>query len=153
MPAQPGNYCWIGDLRFVGRSDRCDACFCDRVQIMRTASNSSWWRAAIPAFVWLRSYQRAWVQLDLVAGVTLAAYLLSAALGDASLANLPPQAGLYACLFAGVIFWIFWGSRFTAVFVYFALFVVIWLSLLGGLRGGRVPCSLVRAAHCPFGGA
>jgi SulP family sulfate permease len=39
---------------------------------------------------------------DLVAGLVLAAYLLPAGLGDASLAGLPPEAGLYACLFAGL---------------------------------------------------
>jgi MFS superfamily sulfate permease-like transporter len=34
---------------------------------------------------------------DIVAGITLAAYLLRAGLSDVSLANLPPQAGLSAC--------------------------------------------------------
>jgi MFS superfamily sulfate permease-like transporter len=33
---------------------------------------------------------------DLIAGITLAAYLLPSGLGDASLANLPPEAGLSA---------------------------------------------------------
>ena len=37
----------------------------------------------------------------------------SRSLGDASLANLPPEAGLYACLFGGLVFWIFCGSRQT----------------------------------------
>ena len=87
------------------------------------------WEKAVPAFRWLRSYQRDWFCLDLVAGVTLAAYLLPAALGDASLANLPPQAGLYACLFGGLIFWIFCGSRYTAVSVTSALSLVIGVSL------------------------
>jgi sulfate permease, SulP family len=45
----------------------------------------------IPALRWLPIYQRSWLRGDFVAGVTLAAYLLPAALGDASLANLPPQ--------------------------------------------------------------
>ena len=45
---------------------------------------------------------------DLIAGVTLAGYLLPAGIGDASLAGLPPEAGLYACLFAGLMFWLFW---------------------------------------------
>jgi SulP family sulfate permease len=62
-----------------------------------TASGNTWWERALPAVVWLRSYKLSWFRLDLVAGVTLAAYLLPAALADASLANLPPQAGLYAC--------------------------------------------------------
>src|SRR3954453_18981157 len=75
------------------------------------------WETAFPAVTWLRSYDRSWFRLDLLAGVTLAAYLLPAALGDASLANLPPEVGLYACLFGGLIFWIFCGSRYTVVSV------------------------------------
>src|SRR2546423_2262302 len=97
MPAQPGNYCWIGDLRFVGRSDRCGVCFCDRVQIMRTASNSSWWRAAIPAFVWLRSYQRAWVQLDLVCRLLLEKKKREDEARDDAAAHRQPERGERRC--------------------------------------------------------
>ena len=61
------------------------------------------------AFTWLRNYQTAWLAADVIAGITLSAYLLPSAIGDASLANLPPQAGLYACLFSGLVFWIFCG--------------------------------------------
>ena len=42
----------------------------------------------IPALTWLRTYDKAWLRADVVAGVTLAAYLLPGGLGDASLANL-----------------------------------------------------------------
>src|SRR5262249_12362356 len=45
-----------------------------------------------PAVGWLRSYQRAWLGADLIAGLTLAAYLLPSGIGDASLAGLPAQA-------------------------------------------------------------
>lgn len=55
----------------------------------------------LPDLGWLRTYDRAWLRGDVVAGVTLAAYLSPVGLGDASLANLPPDAGLYACLFGG----------------------------------------------------
>jgi hypothetical protein len=44
--------------------------------------------ALLPVFDWLRRYDRNWLRGDVVAGITLAAYLLPAALGDASLANL-----------------------------------------------------------------
>src|SRR4029453_4099382 len=54
---------------------------------------------------WMRGYSAANLQPDVVAGITLAAYLLPAAIADASLAGLPPQAGLYACLFRGLVFW------------------------------------------------
>ena len=90
----------------------------------------------IPALTWLRTYDRAWLRSDVLAGVTLAAYLLPAALGDASLANLPSQAGLYACLFGGLIFWIFCGSRYTAVSVTSAISLVIGASL-GEITGGN----------------
>ena len=92
---------------------------------------------SIPALIWLRSYDRRWLRGDVLAGVTLAAYLLPAALGDASLANLPPETGLYACLFAGLIFWIFCGSRYTAVSVTSAIALVIGSSL-GEISGGDI---------------
>ena len=86
-------------------------------------------RISPSVFTWMRSYQLAWFAGDVFAGVTLAAYLLPAAIGDASLANLPPQAGLYACLFSGCVFWIFCGSRFTSVTVTSAISLVIGVSL------------------------
>jgi high affinity sulfate transporter 1 len=99
-------------------------------------NDKTWWEKAFPAAEWLRSYQHAWFRLDLLAGVTLAAYLLPAALGDASLANLPPEAGLYACLFGGLVFWIFCGSRQTAISVTSAIALVIGSSL-GEITGGN----------------
>src|SRR3989442_7723831 len=90
----------------------------------------------IPAFTWLRAYDRGWLRGDVLAGITLAAYLLPAALGDASLANLPPEAGLYACLFGGLVFWIFCGSRYTAASVTSAISLVIGSSL-AQMTGGN----------------
>lgn len=89
----------------------------------------------VPAFGWLRSYQPSWLRGDVVAGITLAAYLLPAALGDASLANLPPEAGLYACLFGGLVFWLFCSSRHTAITVTSAISLLVGASL-GGIAGG-----------------
>lgn len=89
----------------------------------------------IPALGWLRSYQPGWLRGDVVAGITLAAYLLPAALGDASLANLPPQAGLYACLFGGLVFWLFCSSRYTAISVTSAISLLVGASL-GEIAGG-----------------
>ncbi len=89
----------------------------------------------IPALQWLRDYNRTWLRGDVVAGITLAAYLLPAALGDASLANLRPEAGLYACLFSGLVFWLFCSSRHTAVTVTSAISLLIGASL-GEIAGG-----------------
>jgi high affinity sulfate transporter 1 len=84
----------------------------------------------------LRDYKRDWVRGDALAGITLAAYLLPAALGDATLANLPPETGLYACLFGGLLFWIFCGSRYTVVSVTSAISLVVGASL-GEITGGN----------------
>jgi high affinity sulfate transporter 1 len=99
---------------------------------MSSASRVRW----IPALIWLRVYNRSWLRSDVIAGITLAAYLLPAALGDASLANLPPQAGLYACLFGGFVFWLFCSSRYTAASVTSAISLVIGSSL-GEITGGN----------------
>jgi len=84
---------------------------------------------------WLRGYRRAWVRPDLVAGFTLAAYLLPSSLGDATLAGLPPETGLYACLFSGLVFWALCGSRHTSVTVTSGISLLMGSSL-GALAGG-----------------
>ena len=99
------------------------------------AAAGSRWRGILPAARWLRSYDPTWLRGDVAAGVTLAAYLLPAALGDASLAGLPPEAGLYACLFGGLVFWLLCSSRHTAVSVTSAISLLVGSSL-GGLAGG-----------------
>jgi high affinity sulfate transporter 1 len=93
------------------------------------------WSNIFLALTWLRAYQPQWLRADLIAGVTLAAYLMPAGLADASLANLPPEAGLYACLFSGLVFWLFCSSRHTAITVTSAISVLVGASL-GDLAGG-----------------
>src|ERR1043166_4926313 len=94
-----------------------------------------WLRTLLPVFNWLPTYQGQWLRADLIAGVTLAAYLMPAGLADASLANVPPEAGLYACLFSGLVFWLFCSSRHTAITVTSAISVLVGASL-GDLAGG-----------------
>src|SRR5438046_2632794 len=62
---------------------------------------------------------------------------MPAGLADASLANVPPEAGLYACLFSGLVFWLFCSSQHTAVTVTSAISVLVGASL-GDLAGGDV---------------
>ncbi|HEY2558712.1 MAG TPA: SulP family inorganic anion transporter [Caldimonas sp.] len=83
----------------------------------------------LPALGWLGALRGSTLRGDAIAGITLAAYLLPAGLGDASLANLPPQAGLYACLFSGLLFWLFCSSRHTTVTVTSAISVLLGSSL------------------------
>ncbi len=89
----------------------------------------SGWARWVPAFRWLPDYQPGWLRADLVAGITLAAYLIPAGIGDASLASLPPQAGLYACLFSGLVFWLFCSSKHTVITVTSAISLLMGSSL------------------------
>lgn len=91
--------------------------------------------SVLPAAKWLPSMSVSGLRGDVVAGITLAAYLVPAGLGDASLAGLPPQAGLYACLFSGLLFWLFCGSRHTAITVTSAISILMGTSL-GTLADG-----------------
>jgi sulfate permease, SulP family len=100
----------------------------------------------MPARAWLAAYDRTWLRADVAAGVTLAAYLLPAAIGDASLAGLPPQAGLYACLFGGLVFWLFCSSRQTVVTITSAISLLIGATL-GEMSGGD-PARQAALAAC-----
>ena len=93
----------------------------------------------MPAAGWLRAYEPRWLRADFIAGLTLAAYLLPAGLGDASLANLPPEAGLYACLFSGLVFWLFCSSRHTSITITSAISL-----LLGATLGEIAGCDSSR---------
>ena len=103
----------------------------------KMAQKSSALVRTMPAIGWLGKISATSLRGDVVAGITLAAYLLPAGLGDASLANLPPEAGLYACLFSGLLFWLFCSSRHTSITVTSAISVLTGASL-GTLAGGDV---------------
>ncbi len=113
---------------------------------------------ALPALRWLPEYRAEWLRPDLIAGLTLAAYLLPAGIGDASLAGLPPEAGLYACLFSGLIFWLFCSSKHTVVTVTSALSLLVGASV-GELSAGDparhaalAACvALIVSRHCVRG--
>jgi high affinity sulfate transporter 1 len=89
----------------------------------------------LPAAGWLPTLNAAALRADVVAGITLAAYLLPAGIADASLADLPPEAGLYACLFSGLVFWLFCSARHTTITVTSAISVLMGTSI-GTIAGG-----------------
>jgi len=67
----------------------------------------------IPASEWLRSYEAGSFKNDLVAGLSLAAFVIPESLAYASLAQLPPVTGLYCYLAAGIAYALF-GTQPTA---------------------------------------
>ena len=58
---------------------------------------------AIPIVTWAPAYRRAWLRSDILAALAVWAVLVPQALAYASLARVPPQAGLYAALAASGI--------------------------------------------------
>lgn len=62
-------------------------------------------------FTLLRGYKPAWLRGDLVAGVTVAAIAIPESLGYASIAGMPPQAGLYCALLPPLLFALIASSR------------------------------------------
>ncbi|MGW5718623.1 SulP family inorganic anion transporter [Amycolatopsis sp. NPDC003865] len=54
--------------------------------------------AVLPGLARLRHYRRSWLRGDVVAGVTVAAYLVPQVMAYAEVAGLPPVAGLWAAL-------------------------------------------------------
>ena len=79
----------------------------------------------VPAFGWLRTYTTRRFGLDLLAGLSLAAFVIPESLAYASLAQLPPVTGLYCYLVAGIAYALFGTSRQLAVGPTSALAIVI----------------------------
>ena len=107
---------------------------------MKTKSDGerSWSKllsSTLPIVRWLPQYQRSWLRSDMVAGLTLAAYAIPVSVAYASLAGLPPQAGLYCYLLGGVVYAAFGTSRHLAIGPTSAISILIG-SALGTLSAG-----------------
>jgi SulP family sulfate permease len=63
----------------------------------------------VPALDWLTHYRRAWLRGDVVAALTTWALVVPQAIAYAQIADLPPQAGLFAA-FAGLLSYALLGS-------------------------------------------
>ncbi|MGX1541522.1 SulP family inorganic anion transporter [Streptomyces adustus] len=73
------------------------------------------WRWLAPGLVALLGYRRSWLSGDLLAGVTVAAYLVPQVMAYAGVAGLPPVAGLWAILPALALYAVFGSSRLLSV--------------------------------------
>src|SRR6478752_1778709 len=89
---------------------------------------------------WLRDHTGPSLRLDLIAGLSLAAFAIPESLAYASLADLPPISGLYCYLVAGIAYALFGTSRQLAVGPTSALAIAVAASIaaLGGGDTARV---------------
>ncbi|WIY00462.1 sulfate permease [Amycolatopsis mongoliensis] len=70
---------------------------------------------ALPGLARLRRYRRAWLRGDVVAGVTVAAYLVPQVMAYAEVAGLPPVAGLWASIGPLAVYALLGSSRQMSV--------------------------------------
>ncbi|MEU5266845.1 sulfate permease [Amycolatopsis sp. NPDC021455] len=71
--------------------------------------------AVLPGLTRLRHYRRAWLRGDVVAGVTVAAYLVPQVMAYAEVAGLPPAAGLWAAVGPLAVYALLGSSRQLSV--------------------------------------
>jgi SulP family sulfate permease len=70
---------------------------------------SDGWIRFWPAWSWLSIYQKGWLRLDIIAGLTAAAVVIPKAMAYATIAGLPLQVGLYTA-FAPMLIYAFFGT-------------------------------------------
>ncbi|WP_406053973.1 SulP family inorganic anion transporter [Kribbella sp. NBC_00889] len=70
-----------------------------------------WWQEYVPAVGVARSYERAWLPKDIVAGLVLSALLVPQGMAYAELAGLPPVTGLYTSILCLLGYAVFGPSR------------------------------------------
>jgi sulfate permease, SulP family len=68
-----------------------------------------------PITNWARNYNKDWLRPDIIAGITVGAFLIPESIAYVSLANLPPEVGLYSAMVAVLVYVIFGTSRQLSV--------------------------------------
>jgi len=70
---------------------------------------------ALPGVAQLAGYQRSWLRGDVLAGITVAAYVVPQVMAYAGVAGLPPVVGLWAILLPLAAYAVFGSSRTLSV--------------------------------------
>lgn len=73
------------------------------------------WMRYIPILSWLPRYDRSWLTVDAIAGLTLWGLVVPEAMAYAGIAGLPPQAGLYTLVASLLIYALLGTSRHLVV--------------------------------------
>jgi SulP family sulfate permease len=72
-------------------------------------------KSFLPILTWLQGYDRSWLRWDLVAALTVWALFVPEGMAYATLAGVPPEAGLYAAPLAAIAYAVFGTSRHITV--------------------------------------
>src|ERR1035438_2001507 len=69
------------------------------------------WLRCLPGLTLFRTYRRAWLRADALAGVSVCVVMIPSVIAYAGLLGLPPQHGLYAALVPLLVYPFFGSSR------------------------------------------
>jgi SulP family sulfate permease len=98
-------------------------------------------RKLVPVIDWLPGYKIADFKWDIIAGATLAFFVIPTSMAYATIAGLPPQTGIYCYVFAGLLYFIFGSSRHLAIGPTSAISIVVATSI--GTMAGPDPSKAV----------
>jgi SulP family sulfate permease len=73
------------------------------------------WQRLVPGIAQFRGYRRSWLRGDLLAGVTVAAYLIPQVMAYAKIAGLPPVVGLWTAIGPLAVYAVLGSSRQLSV--------------------------------------
>ena len=99
----------------------------------------------IPIFEWMREYQKDWLRLDVVAGLTAAAVVIPKAMAYATIAGLPVQVGIYTAFLPLIIYALLGTSRVLSVSTTATLAILVGAQLSEVVPGAD-PASLLKAS-------
>ncbi len=104
---------------------------------------------------WIRGYQRGWLRGDLIAGITVTAYLVPQAMANAKLAGVPAEVGLWAAVGALVGYTLVGSGRLLTLGPESAA-ALMTATTLAAVPPGQRPAfaaalALAIAAWCAFG--
>jgi len=99
----------------------------------------------IPVPEWMRAYQKDWIRLDVVAGLTAAAVVIPKAMAYATIAGLPVQVGLYTAFLPMVIYAVLGTSRPLSVSTTTTI-AILSAAALGQVAPGGDAAALVTAS-------
>lgn len=77
--------------------------------------DASGWRRWLPGLAVLLRYDRSWLRGDLLAGITVAAYLIPQVMAYAEIIGLPPEVGLWAVVAPVILYAVLGTSRQLSV--------------------------------------
>jgi len=101
---------------------------------------------AWPILSWVPGYQRKWLLLDLIAGLTVCAILVPEGMAYAELAGMPPETAFYAAPIALLAYAVLGSSRQLVVAVSSAIAIMSAATISGLAAAGSVEYAALTAA-------